>query len=139
MIQMLFEVVFAVIVSLFGVLALSLVVAGLCRARANAKFERQTRLLQKQPLLAVKPIPCPVCEGTEHNRKTGGLWDGAPDPITGRRPCGIFAYGICKTCNSRWAKWDDAPPYVPSDEEWYREVVAHDPELLWARGHDPLL
>src|SRR5688572_28883789 len=81
------------------------------------------RLRQPQPPLPTAAhMPCPACGGTEHDYKSGGLWHGAPDPVTGRRPVGSLGYGICKGCGSRWAEWDNAPPYVPTDEEWERQV-----------------
>jgi len=69
-----------------------------------------------------KPILCPNCGHDGHAYIAGGLWDGACDPKTGKRPGGVFGYGICNRCSSRWAQWDDAPIYVPSDEEWSRQV-----------------
>jgi hypothetical protein len=75
------------------------------------------------PLPKVPPMPCPSCGGTEHDYRRQGLWDGVPDPVTGGRAGGSFDYGICKACGSRWAQWDDAPPYVPPEDEWEREVA----------------
>lgn len=81
------------------------------------------QLKYRTPLTKIATMPCPLCGGTEHDYKKQGLWDGMPDPGTGHRPCGSFGYGICKGCGSRWAQWDDAQPYVPSEEEWEREVA----------------
>ncbi len=92
------------------------------------------------PLPKVAPTPCPLCAGTEHDYRSQGLWDGMPDPVTGHSTGGSFGYGICKGCGSRWAQWDDAPPYVPSEEEWERQVAR--PEAaraerlrLWTEHH----
>jgi len=89
------------------------------------------------PLPPVKLTPCPTCGHTDHQYKNQGLWD-SRDLTTGEAVGGCFRYGVCKACGSRWATWDGGPPYVPSDEEWEREVVApeaHGPkrqqERLW--------
>ena len=68
------------------------------------------------------PTPCPSCGHTEHEWVKGGLWDGFPDPVTGKRPCGSFSYGVCKECGCRWGQWDESPAYVVSEEEWEREI-----------------
>ena len=80
------------------------------------------RLRQPSPTLPrVAPRACPACGGTEHEYKAQGLWDGF-DRNTGRTTGGGYSYGVCKRCGSRWAQWDDDAPYVPSDDEWEREV-----------------
>jgi len=80
------------------------------------------RLRRVEERAATAQTRCPSCRGAEHDYKSQGLWDGAPDLITGHRPGGTFGYGVCKGCGSRWGQWDGAPPYVPSEEEWEREV-----------------
>jgi hypothetical protein len=100
-------------------------------------FQWLSAILRSKPPQP-QPIHCPSCGATEHDIKIWGVWDGAPCLPGGSRPHGSLVYGICKGCGSRWGKWDDASAYVPSVEEWNREVPP-DPELLWARGHDPLL
>jgi hypothetical protein len=74
------------------------------------------RLQQVAREAAAVPMPCPACGGAEHDYKCGGLWDG--NTASGCPAHGTFGYGACKGCGSRWAQWDDAPPYVPPDEEW---------------------
>ena len=73
-------------------------------------FKRVKR--KDEPLV----VHCPKCQGIEHDYAGSGLWDGPNDSS------GIFFYGTCKRCGSRLAKWDNKPPYVPSDEEWYEYV-----------------
>ena len=63
---------------------------------------------------------CPRCGGEEIDYARAGLWDG--ESVTGAAVHGVSFYGTCKRCASRVAQWDDAPPYVPSDDEWRREV-----------------
>jgi hypothetical protein len=70
------------------------------------------------------PILCPKCGSAEHTYDSQGLWDGRRDPKTGDRPHGVFFYGTCKECGSRIAKWDDDAAYVPSNDEWQREVTS---------------
>jgi transcription elongation factor Elf1 len=60
---------------------------------------------------------CPKCGSEQIDCVSSGLWDG-----TDKKSHGVFYYGICKQCGSRCAQWDDKPSYVPSDEEWQREI-----------------
>jgi hypothetical protein len=75
------------------------------------------------------PIECPICGHTEHEWRSGGLWDGRPDPVTGKRPCGSYSYGVCKRCGCRWGQWDESPAYAASEEEWEREVERYRREI----------
>jgi hypothetical protein len=73
------------------------------------------------------PPRCPQCSGTEYESGVAGVgvagvWHGLRDPETGKRPHGTLFYGTCKRCGSRVAQCDGGAPYVPSDEEWRREV-----------------
>jgi hypothetical protein len=85
------------------------------------------------------PRHCPQCNGTEYKSGVAGLgvagvWDGLRDPETGTRPHGTLFYGTCERCGSRVAQWDDGAPYVPSDEEWRREVGPMDSGGLASGG-----
>lgn len=90
--------------------------------RAWVMARRQARL----PLTPTRP--CPRCGGDDIDYAMAGLWDGC-DRTTGAAAHGVSFYGTCKRCASRVAQWDDAPSYVPTDDEWQREV-----ELKAARG-----
>lgn len=106
-----------VVPSLWIVGGLYAVAVGYFAVQAMLISWRHRHLAQ---LAAATATQCPSCGYAEHDYRSGGLWDGVPDPITGHQPGGSFGYGVCKRCGSRWGQWDGAPPYVPSDEEWER-------------------
>lgn len=48
------------------------------------------RIKQIDALPPPPPTACPACGGTYHEYMVGGLWHGAPDPVTGYRTGGSF-------------------------------------------------
>lgn len=63
---------------------------------------------------------CPKCGHYRHTVLSSGLWDGVGND--GEWIGGGYWYGKCDRCSARWAKWNNEPTYVPSDEEWKQYV-----------------
>lgn len=73
----------------------------------------------RRQLASIRPRPsfrCPTCGGEQIDVLSSGLWDGVDE--AGRGTCGIFEYGVCKSCAGRCARFVDDQPFVPSEQQW---------------------